>query len=79
MHNLAILSRDSTRYQKLIEDAHSPHLQLVLIASEIAEPFDYSQVHILFGDPNLTAQVVSQCTELKWYSLPGPATLHFLP
>jgi len=66
MHNLAILSRDSTRYQKLIEDAHLPHLQLVLIASEIAEPFDYSQVHILFGDPNLTAQVVSQCTELKW-------------
>ena len=35
MHNLAILSRDSTRYQKLIEDAHLPQLKLVLVGSEL--------------------------------------------
>jgi phosphoglycerate dehydrogenase-like enzyme len=66
MHNIAILSRDSALYQTLIQQAHLPHLQLILVDNKIAGTFDYSQVHILFGDPDLTAQVVSQCTQLKW-------------
>jgi phosphoglycerate dehydrogenase-like enzyme len=66
MHNLAILSRDSAIYQKLIEDALLPQLKVVLVGSEITDSFDYSQLHILFGDPDLTAQVVNRCTELKW-------------
>ena len=66
MHNVAILSRDSALYQTLIEQAQLPHLQLILVDNKIAGAFDYSQVHILFGDPDLTAQVVSQCTQLKW-------------
>jgi phosphoglycerate dehydrogenase-like enzyme len=66
MHNIAILSRDSALYQTLIQQAHLPHLRLILVDNKIAGAFDYSQVHILFGDPDLTAQVVSQCTQLKW-------------
>lgn len=66
MHNLAILSRDSSRYRTLIDAAQLPHLKLVLVDNQIAKTFDYTQVDILFGDPDLTAQVVSQCTELKW-------------
>jgi len=66
MHNVAILSRDSTLFSTLIEEAHLPHLKLVLVNNKISETFDYSQVHILFGDPDLTSQVVSQCTRLKW-------------
>jgi phosphoglycerate dehydrogenase-like enzyme len=37
-----------------------------LVDNKIAGTFDYSQVHILFGDPDLTAQIISQCTQLKW-------------
>jgi phosphoglycerate dehydrogenase-like enzyme len=66
MHNIAILSRDSALYQTLIQQAHLPHLRLILVDNKIAGTFDYSQVHILLGDPDLTAQVVSQCTQLKW-------------
>lgn len=66
MHNLAILSRDSSHYNRLLEKAHLPNLKLVLLSNKIVESFDYSQIHILFGDPDLTAQVVNQCTELKW-------------
>lgn len=66
MHNLAILSRDSALYNRLLEDAHLPDLKLILVDNKVTEDFDYSQVHILFGDPDLTSQVVSQCTELKW-------------
>ena len=66
MHNLAILSRDSALYHRLLKEAQLPHLKLMLVDDKIAESFDYSQVHILFGDPDLTAQIVSQCTGLKW-------------
>lgn len=66
MHNVAILSRHSTRYCALLEQAQLPNLKLVLVDHKIPDMFDYSQVHILFGDPDLTAQVVSQCTALKW-------------
>jgi phosphoglycerate dehydrogenase-like enzyme len=66
MHNIAILSRDSALYQTLITQAHLPHLRLILVDNKIAGNFDYSQVHILFGDPDLTAQIISQCTQLKW-------------
>ena len=66
MHNVAILSRDSILYQALIEQAQLPNMQLVLVDNKITKPFDYSQIHILFGDPDLTAEVVSQCTQLKW-------------
>lgn len=66
MHNVAILSRDFALYQTLIQQARLPHLQLILVDDRIDKSFDYSQVHILFGDPDLTAQVVSQCTQLKW-------------
>ncbi|MFT6344490.1 MAG: phosphoglycerate dehydrogenase-like enzyme [Paraglaciecola sp.] len=37
-----------------------------MVDNKIAGTFDYSQVHILFGDPDLTAQIISQCTQLKW-------------
>jgi phosphoglycerate dehydrogenase-like enzyme len=66
MYNVAILSRDSILYQTLIDQAQLPRLQLILVDNKITKPFDYSQIHILFGDPDLTAQVVSQCTQLKW-------------
>jgi phosphoglycerate dehydrogenase-like enzyme len=66
MFNLAILSRDSTLYSTLIEAAQLPHLQLVLAENTISKSFDYSQIDILFGDPDLTAQIVKQCTGLKW-------------
>jgi phosphoglycerate dehydrogenase-like enzyme len=66
MHNLAILSRDSALYSTLLEQAQLPHLKLILVDNKISESFDYSQVDILFGDPDLTSQVVNQCTRLKW-------------
>jgi phosphoglycerate dehydrogenase-like enzyme len=66
MHNVAILSRDSTLYQTLIEQAQLPHLRLILVDDKITKSFDYSQIHILFGDPDLTAQIVNQCTQLQW-------------
>lgn len=65
MHNVAILSRNSTLYSTLLEAAQLPHLKLILV-DNTAPAFDYSQVHILFGDPDLTAQVIKQCTGLKW-------------
>lgn len=65
MHNVAILSRDSAFYSTLIKAAQLPHLKLVLVANKAAN-FDYSQVDILLGDPDLTTQVVEQCTQLKW-------------
>jgi phosphoglycerate dehydrogenase-like enzyme len=65
MHKVAILSRDSEFYSSLLEDAQLPHLKLVLVDMKAAA-FDYSQVDILLGDPDLTSQVVSQCTGLKW-------------
>lgn len=66
MHNLAILSRDSAHYKKLIEDAQLADLKLLLVENKVAQDFDYSQVDILFGDPDLTVQVVEQCSGLKW-------------
>jgi phosphoglycerate dehydrogenase-like enzyme len=66
MHNLAILSRDSAFYSTLIKAAELPHLKLILAENAISKSFDYSQVDILFGDPDLTSQVVHQCTELTW-------------
>jgi phosphoglycerate dehydrogenase-like enzyme len=66
MHKVAILSRDSALYSTLIVEARLPHLQLVLVDNKIPEAFDYSQLDILFGDPDLTAKVVEQCTQLKW-------------
>jgi phosphoglycerate dehydrogenase-like enzyme len=66
MHNVAILSRDSALYSTLLEAAQLPHIKLVLVDNKIPEFFDYSQVHILFGDPDLTSKIVSQCTELTW-------------
>ena len=66
MYKRQILSRNSTRYCTLLEQAQLPHLKLVLADDKMPELFDYSQVHILFGDPDLTAQVVNQCTALKW-------------
>jgi len=65
MHNVAILSRDSALYLTLLEAAQLPHLKLVLVDNKAAD-FDYSQIDILFGDPDLTAQVISQCHGLKW-------------
>jgi len=65
MYNVAILSRDSALYNTLLKAAQLPHLTLVLVDNKAAA-FDYSQVDILFGDPDLTSQIVSQCTELKW-------------
>jgi phosphoglycerate dehydrogenase-like enzyme len=65
MHNLAILSRDSAHYNTLFAEAQLPHLKLLLVDNKAAA-FDFSQVHILFGDPDLTAQVVDQCSQLKW-------------
>ena len=66
MHNVAILSRDSALYNTLLEGAKLPHLKLVLVDNKIAQSFDYSKVDILFGDPDLTSQIVNQCTGLKW-------------
>jgi phosphoglycerate dehydrogenase-like enzyme len=66
MHNLAILSRDSARYGALLEQAELPNLKLILVQDKVAETFDYSQVDILFGDPDLTSQVVDLCVQLKW-------------
>ncbi|MFT5839694.1 MAG: phosphoglycerate dehydrogenase-like enzyme [Flavobacteriales bacterium] len=66
MHNLAILSRDCVFYSTLIEAALLPHLKLILVDHKIPVSFDYSQIDVLFGDPDLTSQVVHQCTELKW-------------
>ncbi|WP_339724699.1 D-2-hydroxyacid dehydrogenase [uncultured Paraglaciecola sp.] len=66
MHNVAILSRDSAHYQTLLNAAQLPQLTLVLVDNKVAETFDYAQVDILFGDPDLTVQVLKQCTHLKW-------------
>ncbi|MBU3003848.1 D-2-hydroxyacid dehydrogenase [Paraglaciecola arctica] len=66
MHKVAILSRDSERYRALIKKSLLPDLELVLVNNKISESFDYSKVDILFGDPDLTSQIVAQCTELKW-------------
>jgi phosphoglycerate dehydrogenase-like enzyme len=65
MYNVAILSRDSALYNALLEAAQLPHLKLVLVNNK-ATTFDYSQVDILFGDPDLTSNVIKQCTRLKW-------------
>ncbi|AGH46926.1 D-2-hydroxyacid dehydrogenase [Paraglaciecola psychrophila] len=65
MYNVAILSRDSALYSALLEAAQLPHLKLVLVSNK-ATAFDYSQVDILFGDPDLTSNVIKQCTRLKW-------------
>ncbi len=65
MYNVAILSRDSALYNALLEAAQLPHLKLVLVSNK-ATTFDYSQVDILFGDPDLTSNVIKQCTRLKW-------------
>ena len=65
MHNVAILSRDSALYLTLLKAEQLPHLKLVLVDNKAAD-FDYSQVDILLGDPDITAQVISQCTGLKW-------------
>ncbi|WP_299076789.1 D-2-hydroxyacid dehydrogenase [uncultured Paraglaciecola sp.] len=66
MHKVAILSRDSAIYSALIQAAHLPYLQLVLVDNKIDREFDYAQVDILFGDPDLTAQIVPQCSQLQW-------------
>jgi phosphoglycerate dehydrogenase-like enzyme len=65
MHNVAILSRDSALYSTFLVEAQLPYLKIILIDNKAAT-FDYSQVHILFGDPDLTAQIVNQCTQLQW-------------
>lgn len=66
MHKVAILSRDSERYSALIKKSLLPDLELVLVNNKISESFDYGKIDILFGDPDLTSQIVEQCTELKW-------------
>ncbi|MFT4810734.1 MAG: phosphoglycerate dehydrogenase-like enzyme [Glaciecola sp.] len=65
MYNVAVLSRDSALYSASLAAAQLPHLTLVLVDNK-AVAFDYSQVDILFGDPDLTSQVIKQCSGLKW-------------
>ncbi|MEP1449037.1 MAG: D-2-hydroxyacid dehydrogenase [Paraglaciecola sp.] len=66
MHKVAILSRDSERYRALIEKSPLPDIDLVWVNNKISESIDYAKVDILFGDPDLTSQIVDQCTKLKW-------------
>jgi phosphoglycerate dehydrogenase-like enzyme len=57
MPNVLILSRDAAEYQKLIENAHLPHLQLTS---------DVIQGEIVLGEPKLIRDALSQLSSLKW-------------
>ena len=65
MPKVAILSRDARSYQTLVNNAQLPDLELLFVEDKTVD-FDYSQIDILFGDPDLTSLIVKQCSNLKW-------------
>ncbi|MGS2719554.1 D-2-hydroxyacid dehydrogenase [Paraglaciecola aestuariivivens] len=66
MMKLAILSRDAEQYKLLIEQANLPQLQLSIVNTKVMDSDDYSAVDIIFGDPDLTVQVLDQAEQLIW-------------
>lgn len=66
MFNLAILSRDALQYKVLIEQANLPQLNVVMVNTAADKNADYSHIDIVFGDPDLTASIIGQCSRLKW-------------
>jgi phosphoglycerate dehydrogenase-like enzyme len=66
MHKIGILSRDVEQYLVVIKAADLTHLDIVFATGKPQSSLAYSQIDILFGDPDLTVQIVEQCTNLKW-------------
>jgi phosphoglycerate dehydrogenase-like enzyme len=66
MPKIGILSRNAKQYTQLIYEASLPQLALIISAQEVDVNADYSQIEILLGDPDLTAQILDQCTGLIW-------------
>lgn len=66
MNNLAILSKHALQYSRLLEQANLDGLKIKTVSAEPNTEFDYSDIDIVFGDPDLTAQIIHRCPKLKW-------------
>lgn len=66
MNNLAILSKHAVQYSALLEQANLPELNISIVSADLKTKFDYSNIDIVFGDPDLTAQIIHNCSKLKW-------------
>ncbi len=66
MNKLAILSRDAKQYKTLIQQAKLGDLHIQYVSNKSTDLADFSEIDILFGDPDLTAQIIKKCTQLTW-------------
>ncbi|MDM7861787.1 D-2-hydroxyacid dehydrogenase [Alteromonas sp. ASW11-36] len=65
MPNLTILSRDVQQYCDALAQISLPELT-VLQASDDPQSIDPSRVEILLSEPDLAAQVLPRCHQLRW-------------
>lgn len=66
IHRLLILSKDSTVYKRLIEQAGLPNLS-ILEENDPTKAIAFgSECDLLFGEPSLLSQVVNQLPNLHW-------------
>lgn len=66
MPNLIIVSRDASTYAKLINQAKLPQLNLLFANQGLPKFYDYSRVDIVLGDPDLTVQIIEECSAVRW-------------
>lgn len=64
-NTLTIISRDAEVYSALLADRQLPDLT-VSICDQSADNVDLSRIEILLSEPNIAAQILPQCHQLKW-------------
>ena len=66
MNRLGILSRDAEHYRNLLAEQTLAELQLVFVGDDPAQISTFEDLDILLADPDLAANILEQCTNLKW-------------
>lgn len=66
MFKLAILSRDADAYAKNIQGAGLPELEISFSGNSFEHGEKLLSADILLAEPDLAAEVVDQCSNLKW-------------
>jgi phosphoglycerate dehydrogenase-like enzyme len=65
MHKLTIISQDAEMYSALLAEKKLPDLT-VSVAAKSTDEINLSSIKLLLSEPNIAAQILSQCDQLKW-------------
>ena len=66
MYKLGILSRDAVAYKNALETKISGQVSITEVAATPSQMGDVSQLDILLAEPDLAAEILVSCSNLKW-------------